>query len=277
MDLNKVKDVMEFMLGVNGVAKIYNIFLSALRLVDNPSEQLNVLVLMLQKQCKPDIVTLNTIIHGFCKIGKVIEASKILNDMLKGKFCAPDVVTFTTIIHGLLHVGKPEEAIDLLHRVMPEHSCSPNTVTYNAILSGLCKLKKVHEAMEIFNQMAGMCVCADSTTYTVMIEGLCEVGRLKEAKRFWDDIVWPSKIHDDYVYAAILRGLCHSGKLDAACGFLYESVDCGIGPGIVNYNVLVDAARKRRLKKEAYQIVGQMRKNGLKPDAVTWRIFGKLH
>ena len=64
MDLNKAKDVMEFMLGVNGVAKIYNIFLSALRLVDNPSEQLNVLVLMLQKQCKPDIVTLNILIHG---------------------------------------------------------------------------------------------------------------------------------------------------------------------------------------------------------------------
>jgi len=107
----------------------------------------------------------------------------------------------------------------------------------------------------------------------VIIEGLCEVGRLKEAKRFWVDIVWPSKIHDDYVYAAILRGLCRSRKLDAACAFSYELVDSGIGPGIVNYNILVDAACKLGLRKEAYQIGGETRKNDLKPDAMNWEDF----
>lgn len=280
MDVNKAKDVTEFVLvGADdvGKTKIYNIFLSALRLLNNPSEQLNVLVSMLHKQCKPDTVTLNTIIHGFCKIGKVTEASKILNDMLEGKCCAPDVVTFTTIIHGLIDVGKPEEALDLLHRVMPANSCSPNLVTYNAVISGLCKLKKACEAMEIFSEMAGKGVSPDSTTHAAIIEGLCEVGQLEEAKRFWDDVVWPSKIHDDYVYAAVLRGLCRSGKFDAACDFLYELVDCGISPGIVNYNILIDAACKLGLKKEAYRIMGEMRKNGVKPDAVTWRILDKLH
>ncbi|ONK77568.1 uncharacterized protein A4U43_C02F7960 [Asparagus officinalis] len=278
-DLNKAKDVTEFTLGISGAdkTKVYNIFLSALRFVDSPSEQLNVLISMLRKQCKPDIVTLNTIIHGFCKIRKVTEAKKILNDMLDGKFCAPDVVTFTTVIGGLLDVGKTEEALHLLNRVMPDCSCSPNVVTYNVVLFGLCKLKKACEAMEIFKHMEGKGISPDSTTYTAIIEGLCEVGQLEEAKGFWDDVIWPSKIHDDYVYAAILRGLCRLEKFEAACDFLYELVDCGICPGIVNYNILIDAACMVGLKKEAYQLLGEMRKNGLKPDAVTWRILGKLH
>ena len=31
------------------------------------------------------------------------------------------------------------------------------------------------------------------------------------------------------------------------------------------------------LKIEAYQIVREMKKNGLTPDSVTWRILDKLH
>ncbi|KAF3961460.1 hypothetical protein CMV_013921 [Castanea mollissima] len=37
------------------------------------------------------------------------------------------------------------------------------------------------------------------------------------------------------------------------------------------------SACKLGLMKEAYQVVGEMRRNGLAPDAVTWRILDKLH
>lgn len=278
-DLYKAKDVAEFMIEMKAVDKIriYNIFLSALRLADNPSEQLNILVSMLQKQCHPDVVTLNTVIHGFCKLGRVNEAVKILGDMIEGKFCSPDVVTFTTAIYGLIDVGRFEEVLYFMHKVMPEHHCTPNIVTYNAVLRGLFKLGKVDESMEIFHEVLGKWLEADCMTHTVIIEGLCEAGQLEQVKKFWDEIVWPSKMHDDYVYAAIMRGLCRLGKLDVACDFLYELVDCGVSPGIVNYNILIDSACRQGMKKQAYQIVGEMRKNGLKPDSVTWRILNKLH
>ncbi|KAG6528835.1 pentatricopeptide repeat-containing protein At3g18020-like [Zingiber officinale] len=278
-DVHKAQDVAEFMLQREAVDKtrIYNILLSALRLLEHPSEQLNVLVSMLQKQCRPDVVTLNIVIHGFCKIGKVHEAKKILDDMLNGKFTEPDVVTFTTIIHGFMDVGQPVEALNVLNKIMPICCCAPNIVTYNAILHGLTRLQKVDEAMKIFHDMLGNDITADSTTYTILVEGLCNMGRLEEVKKFWDDIIWPSQIHDDYVYGAILKGLCSSGKFEQSCDFLYELVDCGLIPGIVSYNIVIDYACKMGLKKEAYQIVKEMKRNGTKPDAVTWRILDKLH
>ncbi|PKA64310.1 Pentatricopeptide repeat-containing protein [Apostasia shenzhenica] len=277
-DIHKARDVAEFMLEM-GVDKtrIYNIYLSALGLLDNPSEQLNVLVLMLQKQCHPDTVTLNTIIHGFCKIGRTHEAMKILDDMMQGKFSSPDVVTFTTVISGLLDVNNSEEALHLLNVVMPERHCSPNVVTYNAVLCGLFKLGKVDESMEILHKMLRRGIKADCMTHTIIIEGLLRAGCIELAQKFWDEHIWPSNIHDDYVYAAILTGLCRLGKLDVACDFLYEMVDSEVYPGIVCYNILIDCASRNGLKKQAYQIVGEMRKNGLKPDSITWRILEKLH
>ncbi|XP_068658103.1 pentatricopeptide repeat-containing protein At3g18020 [Aristolochia californica] len=279
-DLGKARYLVDFMLKQenNDKTRIYNIFLGALCFMNNPSELLNLLVSMLQNGCQPDIVTLNTVIHGLCKMGRVDEAIKVFNDMLTGSFCSPDVVTYTTVISGLLDVGRIEEALNLLHQKMPESYCKPNIVTYNTVLRGLCKALKIDEAMEILTLMAGEGVNADSSTFTTIIDGLSETYRFNEAKRFWEDVIWPSGIHDDFVYAAITRGLCNAGKLSEARDFLYELVDCGIHPKIVSYNILIDKACNMGLKREAYQILKEMKENaGLEPDAVTWRTLDKLH
>ncbi|KAK2994051.1 hypothetical protein RJ640_000334, partial [Escallonia rubra] len=116
-DIGKANKLLQFMLKKGGVdsTRIYNIYLRALCLLKNPTELLNVLVFMLQTRCQPDVITLNTVIHGFCQVGRIGEPLKILHDMRTGKFCAPDCVTFTTLIRGLLNVGRTEEALDMLH------------------------------------------------------------------------------------------------------------------------------------------------------------------
>ncbi|KAH0927018.1 hypothetical protein HID58_019274 [Brassica napus] len=175
---------------------------------------------MLQGDCRPDDYTLNTVIDGFWKMGRVDDAMKVLGDMMTGKFCAPDAVT----------LRRAEEALDVLDRVMPENGLKPSVVTYNAVMRGLFKLRKGDEAMRVFDQMAKAGVSTDNTTYAIIIDGLCATGQVDTAKRFWDDVIWPSGRHD-------------------ASG----------------------------LRREAYQIIEEMRKNGQAPDAVTWRILDKLH
>jgi pentatricopeptide repeat protein len=290
-ELAKAKDVLQLMLqqtvpcgldeggdaGDEARTRIYNVFLGALRAVDNPSEQLGVLVSMLQDGCKPDVITMNTVVHGFCKSGRPQEARRILDDMLNGKFCAPDVVTFTTLISGYLDAGDHAEALSVLHTLMPRRRCSPTVVTYNCVLKGLFGLGQADTAMQVLEEMNANSVAADPVTHTVVIKGLCDMGQLDRAKELWDNVVWPSGIHDEYVYSAIFRGLCKHRKLEQACDFLYELVDCGVAPGVVCYNILIDAACKQGLKKQAYLLVKEMKRNGLAPDAVTWRILGKLH
>ncbi|KMZ67219.1 putative Pentatricopeptide repeat-containing protein [Zostera marina] len=289
--VDKAKEVTQFMLNKKGSSvdkkRIYNILLSSLRRVGNPNEQLTVLVSMLQNQCSPDVITLNTVIHGFCKIRKIAEATKIMDDMIIGKFCcSPDVITFTTIIAGLLDVGNVDEALFILQFKMGEWNCTPTLVTYNTVLRGLCKLQKVDRAMEIFHEMVSKGIAADTRTYATLISGFMQTpgdgdagsgGGIFEAKKFWEEVVWPSKVHDDFVYSAIFRGLCNSGKVSEGCDFLYELVDCGVSPGIVNYNILLAGICRSELKKDAYQLMSEMRKNGISPDSVTWRTLDKLH
>nr|XP_043608230.1 pentatricopeptide repeat-containing protein At3g18020 [Erigeron canadensis] len=282
-DLGKAKKLLEIMLNKNGVdkARIYNIYLGALcrMKTDVSTELLNTLVTMLETKCHPDVVTLNTVINGFCKMGKVDEGIKVLEDMIMGKFndCTPDSVTFTTIISGLLNVGRAQEALDVLTKVMPEKGFNPSVITYNVVLCGLFKLNLSNEAMDVFNSMVGGGVVRDCTTHAIMIDGLCECSRVDDAKVFWEDIIWPSGVHDSFVYSAILKGLCCSGKFNEAWDFVYELVDCGVKLNVINYNILIEGGCKFGMKKEVYLILGEMKKNGVAPDAVTWRIIHKLH
>ncbi|CAM8915464.1 unnamed protein product [Rhodiola kirilowii] len=278
-ELTKAKKVLQVMLNKEGVdgTRIYNIYLRALCLTNNPTELLNVLLYMVQGGFQPDVFTLNTVVNGLCRNGRVEDALKVLDDMISGKFCAPDVVTFSTVICGLLINGRTNEAIDLLLHRMPERGLQPTVATYNCFLRGLLKLRLASDAMEIFKTMQTNNVTADSTTHAIIIQGLCDIDQVEEAKRFWDEVVWPSRVHDHYVYSAILKGLCQSGKFDEACDFLYELIDCGVAPNIVNYNIVIDSACKSGLRRDAYQILGELRKNGRNPDACTWRILDKLH
>ncbi|XP_057803115.1 pentatricopeptide repeat-containing protein At3g18020 [Salvia miltiorrhiza] len=278
-EVAKANQVLNVMLSKQGVdaARIYNIYLRALCRMNNPSELLNVLVLMLQTNCQPDIISLNTVIKGFCEVGRVEEALQVLNDMITGKFCGPNGVTFTTIMQGLLNAGKAEEALKFLIHVMPEKGLPPGVVTYNAALRGLVKLGRGREVMQVLGHMVCGGVAADCVTHTIIIEGLCELCWIDEAIKFWSKVVWPCGVHDNFVYAALLKGLCGAGRFSEACHLLYELADCGVAVNNVNYNIVIDCGCKLGLKKEAYQIVGEMRKNGMRPDPVTWRILDKLH
>ena len=41
---------------------------------------------MSEQDCKPDIITYNTLLNGFCKMGNTVAAIQLLKNMEKKKF-----------------------------------------------------------------------------------------------------------------------------------------------------------------------------------------------
>ena len=137
--------------------------------MNNLMELLNALAFMLQNQYQLDVITLNTIINGFYKMGRIEEALKVLNDMILGKVCAPDAVNFTSIICGLLNIGRAQEVFNFLHHIMPERVARSGVMTYNAILYSLFKLQQANEAIGTFNRMASEGILVDNITYRAYV------------------------------------------------------------------------------------------------------------
>lgn len=103
-----------------------------------------------------------------------------------------------------------------------------------------------------------------------MNDELCSSGKL------WDEVGGPSGVHDNYVYAALFKGICKFSDWNEAYHLLYNLVDCGVLPNVVCYNIVIVKAYRLGLKKEAYQILEEMKNNGVVHDSVMWRILDKF-
>ncbi|PIA59146.1 hypothetical protein AQUCO_00400184v1 [Aquilegia coerulea] len=81
---------------------------------------------MQAKGLKPNTTTYNSLIGGFCKVGKVSEAKDLSKDMLACGLCnndrfaawKPDIVVYSIILDGMCKTGQLFEAKELFDSLL---------------------------------------------------------------------------------------------------------------------------------------------------------------
>ncbi|KAB2606728.1 pentatricopeptide repeat-containing protein [Pyrus ussuriensis x Pyrus communis] len=126
---------------------------------------------------EPIIATFNTLINGFIREHKEVDAAALFNKMMEGGICKPDVVTFNVLARGYCLKGNNTVAIQLLKK-MEEGDYRTDVVVYDTIIDSLCKDTLVGIAPNVI-------------TYTSLIHGFCKVGNWKEATRLLNEMVCP--------------------------------------------------------------------------------------
>ncbi|KAK6255214.1 hypothetical protein SCA6_016519 [Theobroma cacao] len=83
---------------------------------------------------------------------KVKEALTML-ELMSERDVKPDVITYNSLIHGFCLSGQWKEAAILFHRMMDE-GIHPDVVTFSSLIDALCQQKKVKEARRMLEQMS---------------------------------------------------------------------------------------------------------------------------
>ncbi|KAG5022169.1 hypothetical protein JHK85_018511 [Glycine max] len=174
---------------INGVCKIgeTRAAIELLRMIDGGLTEPDVGI-------SANVVTYNTLIHGFCKEGKMKEAKNVLAVMLKVK---PDVITYNTLMDGCVLVCGVKNAKHVFNAMclMENFLCfgsfderievkRADVITYRSLLDVLCKNSLLDKAIGLFNKMKDHGVRPDVYIFTMLIDGMCKGGRLKNAKSF---------------------------------------------------------------------------------------------
>ncbi|KHN26163.1 Pentatricopeptide repeat-containing protein [Glycine soja] len=138
-------------------------------------QAMKLLIEMMSKGCKPNVVTYNVLIKGICNEGslcsggKWMDAMKLLASMLRNGF-SPNVVTFNTLINFLCLKGLLGKALNVLE-MMPKHGCTPNFRSYNPLIEGFCNEKSADRTIEYSRIMVGKTVHV-----VVLFEEMCRKG-----------------------------------------------------------------------------------------------------
>lgn len=133
-------------------SNVYSTLIRFLFEASRKGEVVDILEEMKRLGVKPDVVTYNAILSGFCKDEKDFDAAyETLNEMVK-QGCKPDVVSYNTIISGLCEAGKWMDASELFDD-MPRRGCSPDVVSYRTLFKGLCDAGQIRRARMVMDEM----------------------------------------------------------------------------------------------------------------------------
>ncbi|KAJ4972199.1 hypothetical protein NE237_005298 [Protea cynaroides] len=169
----KEEMLMDNTLGLDSA--VYSTLITALFRAGRKAEVSDVLEEMTKAGCKPDTVTYNAMISGFCMEKDFDPAFSVLDEM-KEKGCKPDVISYNIIIAKLCKEGRSREACDLFED-MPRRGCVPDIVSYRSIFDGLCVGMEFKEATSILDEMVFKGFVPHDSSIQKFVDRLCRKGR----------------------------------------------------------------------------------------------------
>ncbi|GKU98772.1 hypothetical protein SLEP1_g11723 [Rubroshorea leprosula] len=220
---------------------------------------------------KPNLRHFTSLLYGWCREGKLMEAKFVLVQMREAGF-EPDIVVYNNLLSGYALAGKMADAFDLLKQ-MKSKGCDPNANSYTIMIQALCKLERMEEAMRVFVEMERSNCEADVVTYTTLISGFCKWGKINRGYEILDDMIQRGHMPNQMTYLHIMLAHEKKEELEECTELMEEMIKIGCVPDLSIYNVVIRLACKLGEVKEGVRIWKEMEANRLSPGVDTFLIM----
>ncbi|KAI7758020.1 hypothetical protein M8C21_028260 [Ambrosia artemisiifolia] len=211
----------------------------------------------------PTIKHFTSLLYGWCKEGKLIEAKFVLVQMKNAGF-DPDIVVYNNLLNGYAQAGKMVDAFDLLQE-MRKKGCDPNTTSFTILIQALCGQEKMETAMQVFSDMEKHGCEADVVTYTTLISGFCKRGKTQKGYELLDHMIQRGHTPNQTTYLHILNSHEKKDELEECLELVNEMQKAGCYPDLIIYNTIIRLAFKLGEVKEGVRVWNQMEASGLSP------------
>ncbi|KAH0455409.1 hypothetical protein IEQ34_015441 [Dendrobium chrysotoxum] len=163
LQLDKAKALMRSMAedaGIEPDVFSYNILIDGSILVDDSASALAFFNEMRERGIPPSQVSYTTLMKAFALSGQHILAHKVFDEMEKDKRVKVDRVAFNMLVEGYCRLGLIEEAKRIVER-MKEKGFSPDVATYGSLANGIAMARKPGEALLLWNEVKERCAAGD--------------------------------------------------------------------------------------------------------------------
>ncbi|KAK6147203.1 hypothetical protein DH2020_018115 [Rehmannia glutinosa] len=232
---------------------------------------------MIRDRVKPDAVTFNTLISGYCRNNKFGLALDVFREM-KEKGCVPNVISFNTLIKGFFQDGKAEEAgnvmeaADLMLEFLRK-GVLPRGFDYFVLIEMLCHVGKVDRAFEMVDELWGKGYTPSLIACTTLIEGLRRVGRIENSVFLMRKMLNEGIIPDTVTFSCLLQDMCGVGRAMEANKLRLLGSKKGLDPDGMMYRILISGYTKEGRRKEGEVLVNEMLDRGFLPDIATYNML----
>jgi pentatricopeptide repeat protein len=220
---------------------------------------------------RPTIKHFTSLLYGWCREGKLMEAKFVLVQMREAGF-EPDIVVYNNLLSGYAQVGKMSDAFDLL-KEMKRKGCEPNATSYTILIQALCGQERMEEAMRIFLESQRSEWEADVVTYTTLISGFCKWGKIDKSYELLDSMIQQGHTPNQTTYLHIMVAHEKKEQLEECMELVEEMRKIGVIPDLSIYNTVIRLACKLGEVKEGVRLWNEIEADGLGPGLDTFVIM----
>ncbi|KZV25349.1 pentatricopeptide repeat-containing protein [Dorcoceras hygrometricum] len=220
---------------------------------------------------KPTIKHFTSLLYGWCKEGKLMEAKFVLMKMREAGF-EPDVVVYNNLLQGYSGAGKMVDAFHLMQE-MRSNGCEPTATSYTIVIQALCAREKMADAMKVYMDMEKAGCEADIITYTTLISGFCKWGKIDKGYELLDAMIQKGHAPNQTTYMHIM--LAHEKKQELEkCQELWEETrKIGVLPDPCICGIIIRLACKLGETDQAIKVMNEIEVNGFSPGVDTFVIL----
>lgn len=128
-----------------------------------------------------NVVHYTTYMKGLTAMGKLSEASALLEEMLQTEDARPDLITYTTLIKACADAGDITGALRVLD-IMINEGIPSDQIILNIILSGCCsKAMEAAEILSVFDHVQRLGLEPSNATLSILIKAFAAGGHWSKA------------------------------------------------------------------------------------------------
>ncbi|KAJ8763924.1 hypothetical protein K2173_003706 [Erythroxylum novogranatense] len=210
----------------------------------------------------PSLKHFTSLLYGWCREGKLMEAKHVLVQMKEAGF-EPDIVVYNNLLGGYANAGKMGDAFALLKEM--QIKCEPNANSYTIVIQALCQQNRMEDAMRIFVEMERNGCEADIVTYTTLISGFCKWDKIDKGYQILDSMIQKGHMPNQLTYLSIVLAHERKDQLEECIELMREIQKFGCPPDLGIYNVVIRLASKLGEMNEAVQVWKEIEASGFSP------------
>ncbi|XWS66935.1 hypothetical protein CRYUN_Cryun05aG0243200 [Craigia yunnanensis] len=159
LQIDKAKELLRDMAddaGIKPDVVSYNILIDGCILIDDSSGALAFFNEMRERGISPTKISYTTLMKAFALSGQPKLANKVFDEMLRDPRVKVDLVAWNMLVEGYCRLGLVEEAKKIIQR-MKENGFYPNVATYGSLANGISLARKPGEALLLWKEIKERC------------------------------------------------------------------------------------------------------------------------
>ncbi|CAI5494552.1 unnamed protein product [Closterium sp. Naga37s-1] len=202
--------------------------------------------------------------------------------------CRPNIVTYNTLIDPLCREGQLDAALQVLDDLSSgvlDEQVEPNIVRCNTIINACGKAGRAPDAEATLQAMERTAMAADGIAFTALVDAqippdvfsytalMAAFGRAGLSDRVTETLAAMQRagvLPNEVTFLTVLDAHGKAGNYEEADATLVAMVTCGYRPSVYSWSCLIDAFGKAGLYAKAAGAFERMQAEGCRPNLITY-------